>query len=85
MVNIPNTTLYSDDSTHIKQHCSKGVQPNGSPCMNNHCGTRYEQSFQHNKHTHNNQKAESLSLSQTALRDAKPTQHTEITHPQNVN
>ena len=44
-------------TTHIKQHRSKRVQPNGSPCANNHCSTRYEQSFRHNKHTHTNQKA----------------------------
>ena len=61
--NIPNTptqhgykTLYSDGIIHSKQQ-SKGVQPNGSPCANNHCSTRYEQSFRHNKHTHTNQKA----------------------------
>ena len=61
--------------------------------MNNHCSTRYEQSFRHNKHTHTNQKAatsntfqaQSLSSSQTTSRDAKPTQHIEITHPNNVN
>ena len=35
----------------------KRVQPNGSPCANNYCSTRYEQSFRHNKHTHTNQKA----------------------------
>ena len=28
-----------------------------APCANNHCSTRYEQSFRHNKHTHTNQKA----------------------------
>ena len=62
--NIPNTpmqhgytTFYSDGTTHTKQHRSKRVQPNGSPCANNHCSTRYEQSFRHNKHTHTNQKA----------------------------
>ena len=62
--NIPTTpkqhmykTLYSDVTTHSKQHRSKGVQPNGSPCANNHCSTRYEQSFRHNKHTHTYQKA----------------------------
>ena len=27
------------------------------PCANNHCSTRYEQSFRHNKHTHTYQKA----------------------------
>ena len=53
---VQNTTLYSDDTTCIKQHRSKGVQPNGSPCANNHCSTRYDQSFRHSKHTHTNQK-----------------------------
>ena len=47
---VQNTTLHSDGTTHIKQHRSKGVQPNCSPCANNHCSTRYEQSFRHNKH-----------------------------------
>ena len=63
--NIPNThatrvqktTLHSDCTTHIKQHRSKGVQPNGSPCANNHRRTRYEQKFRQNIHTHPNQKA----------------------------
>ena len=54
---VQNTTFYSDGTTHTKQHGSKRVQPNGSPCANNHCSTRYEQSFRHNKHTHTNQKA----------------------------
>ena len=49
---VQNATLYSDGSTHNKQHRSKWVQPNGSPCANNHCSTRYEQSFRHNKHTY---------------------------------
>ena len=48
---------YSDGTTHIKQHSSKGVQSNGSTCTNNHCGTQYEQSFRHNKHSHTNQRA----------------------------
>ena len=34
---VQNTTLYSDGTTHIKQHLSKGVQSNGSPCTNNNC------------------------------------------------
>ena len=57
--NIPNTptrvqttTLYSDGTTHIKQHRRKGGQPNGCPWANNHCSTRYEQTFRHNKQTH---------------------------------
>ena len=54
---VQNTTLYSDGTTHIKQHRSKGVQPNSSLCATNHCSTRYEQSFRHNKHTHIYQKA----------------------------
>ena len=67
------TTLYSDGTTHSKQHRSKGVQPNGSPCVNSHCSTQYEQccyrpTFQE----------QSLSSSQTTSRDAKPTQHEEI-------
>ena len=28
----------------VKLHRNKGVQPNGSPCANNHCCTPYEQS-----------------------------------------
>ena len=52
-----NTTLYSDGTTHSKHHRSKGVKPNGSSCANNHCSTRYEQSFRHNKHTHTYQTA----------------------------
>ena len=65
--NIPNTPMQHGyktqhstvlfGTTHTKQHRSKRVQPNGSPCANNHCSTRYEQSFRHNKHTHTNQKA----------------------------
>ena len=54
---VQNTTLYSDGTTHAKQHRSKRVQPNGSSCANNHCSTRYEQSFRHKTHTHTNQKA----------------------------
>ena len=55
---VQNTTFYphySDGNTHIKQHRSKGVQANWSPCANKHCITQYEQSFRHNKHTHTNQ------------------------------
>ena len=40
---------YSDGTAHSKQHRSKGLQPNGFPCANNNCSTRYEQSFRHNK------------------------------------
>ena len=71
---------------------TKWVQPNGSPCANNHCSTRYEQSFRHNKHTNTSQKSatdkiscQSLSASQTTSRDGKPTQYIEITHPHTVN
>ena len=51
---VQNTTVYSDGTTHSQHHRSKGVQPNGSPCANNHCCTRYEQRFRHNKHTYTN-------------------------------
>ena len=51
--NIPNPPMQhgykTQYSTHIKQHRCKGVQPNGSLCANNHCSTRYEQSFRHNR------------------------------------
>ena len=53
-----NTTLCSDGTTHSTPHRSKGAQPNGSPCANNHCSTRYEQSFRHNKHTHTYKEAD---------------------------
>ena len=51
------TQHYSDGTIPSKQHRSIGVQPNGSPCANNLCSTRYEQSFRHNEHTHTYQKA----------------------------
>ena len=51
------TALCGGGTAHTKWHRSRGVQPSGSPCANNHCSTRYEQSFRHNKHTHTNQKA----------------------------
>ena len=53
---VQNTTLYSNGTTRIKR-TPYLVQPNSSPCANNHCSTRYEQSFRHNKHTHTYQKA----------------------------
>ena len=54
---VHGASLYSDGTTHSKQHPSKGVQPNGSPCTNTHCSTRYVQRFRHNKHAHTYQKA----------------------------
>ena len=42
---VQNTTQYSYGTTHIKQHRSNGVQPNGSPCVDHHCSTRYEKIF----------------------------------------
>ena len=42
---VQNTTLYSDGTAHIKQHCSKDVQPNSSRCVNNHCSTPYKKAF----------------------------------------
>ena len=55
MMDLSDICNKLDDSEEENE--SKRVQPNGSPCANNHCSTRYEQSFRHNKHTHTNQKA----------------------------
>ena len=64
--NIPNTPMqhgyktqhYTVTALHtLNNTVAKGFNQNGSPCANNHCSTRYEQSFRHNKHTHTNQKA----------------------------
>ena len=70
-----------DDTTHNKQHRSKGVQPNGSPCANNHCCTRYEKNFDTiNIHTLI-RKLLQINIPDTIIkfiatsRDAKPTQH----------
>ena len=63
---IPNTPMQHGYKTQhstvtalhtLNNTVAKGVQLNGSPCANNHCSTRYEQSFRHNKHTHTNQKS----------------------------
>ena len=35
---------------------AKGFKQMTYPCANNHCSTRYEQSYRHNKHTHTSQK-----------------------------
>ena len=63
-----------------------------APHAQNHCSTRYEQSFRQKTYTHLPEscyrpryQAQSLSSSQTTSSDAKPTQHIEITHPHNVN
>ena len=90
---VQNTTLYSDGTTHIKQNRSKGVQPNGSPCANNHCSTRYmSKAFDTiNIHTLIKKLLQPkipctiIKLIEKYIRDAKPTQHIEITHPRNVN
>ena len=60
--NIPNTHAQHGYKTqhsivtalHTLNNHSKRVPPNGSPCANNHCSTRYERHFQQNKHTHTN-------------------------------
>ena len=54
---VQGTTLYSEGTTHTKWRRSRRVQPNGSTCANNHCSTRYEQSFRHGEHAHTNQNA----------------------------
>ena len=64
--NIPNTPMQHGYKTQhstvtalhtLNNTVAKGFKPNGSPCANNQCSSRYEQSFRHNKHTHTNQKA----------------------------
>ena len=44
---VQNTTLYSDGTTHHKQHRSKGVLPSGSLCANN---VGLDMTCRHNKH-----------------------------------
>ena len=63
--NIPNTPMQhgykTQHSTVTALHTRNNTVVKGlnqmAPCANNHCSTRYEQSFRHNKHTHTNQKA----------------------------
>ena len=65
--NIPNTPMQHGYKTQhagvtalhtLNNTVAKGFnQMAPPPCANNHCSTRYEQSFRHNKHTHTNQKA----------------------------
>ena len=64
--NIPNTPMQhgykTQHSTVTALHTpnntvAKGFNQMDPPCANNHCSTRYEKSFRHNKHTHTNQKA----------------------------
>ena len=56
---VQNTTLYTDSTTHSKQHCRQmgSTKCPPPPCVNNHCSTRYDQSFRNNKYTHTYQKA----------------------------
>ena len=60
--NIPNTPMQhgykTQHSAVTALHTLNNIiTPKGLPCTNNHCSTRYEQSFRHNKHTHTNQTA----------------------------
>ena len=64
--NIPNTPMQHGYKTQhsavtalhtLNNTVAKGFNQMAPPCANNHCSTRYEQSFRHNKHTHTNQKA----------------------------
>ena len=60
--NIPNTPMQhgykTQHSTVTALHTLNNTVAKGFNQMaNNHCSTRYEQSFRHNKHTHTNQKA----------------------------
>ena len=73
--NIPNTPMqYEYKTQHVTVtalhtlNITVGVQPNGSPCANNHCSTRYGQSLRHNKHTHTNQKAATHNIPGTIIK-----------------
>ena len=86
---VQNTTLYSDGTTHSKQHRSKGVQPNDSLARTITVALDMSKPFDTisihtliRKLLQTNSQAQSLSSSQTTSMDAKPTQHIEITHRQ---
>ena len=70
---------------------AKGFNPLAPPVRTITVALDMSKAFDTKKHTHTNQKAatdkqaQSLSLSQTISRDAKPTEHIEITHPNNAN
>ena len=75
--NIPNTPMQHGYKTQhptvtalhtLNNTVAKRVKPNGSPCANNHCSTRYEQSFRHNKHSHTNKKAATDKLPGTIIK-----------------
>ena len=62
---IPNTpTQHGYKTQHstvtalhtVNNTIAKGFNQMAPPCTNNHCNTRYKQSFRHNTHTHTNQK-----------------------------
>ena len=58
ILNTPTQHGYNTQhSTVTALHTLNNTVENGSPCANNHCSTRYAQSFRHNKHTHTYQKA----------------------------
>ena len=70
--NIPNTPMQhgykTQHSTVTALHTLNNTIAKGFNQMasaNNHCSTRYEQSFRHNKHTHTNQKAATAATQQT--------------------
>ena len=51
--NSYKTQNYTVTALHtVNNTIAKGFNQRASPCLNNHCSTRYEQSFGHNKHTH---------------------------------
>ena len=63
---IPNTpTQHGNKTQHstvtvlhtLNNTVAIGFNQMAPPCANNHCSTRYEQSFKHSKHTYTNQKA----------------------------
>ena len=83
---VQDTPLYSDGTTHSKQHRSKGVQPNGSHVRTITVALVMSKAFDTiNIHTlirscyRPRFQAQSLSSSQTTSKDANTTQHIEIT------
>ena len=91
---VQNTIVNSDGTTHSKQHRSKGGSTSWLPPSRTiTVALDMSKGFETiHTYTHLSEscyrptfQAQSLSSSQTTSRDAKHTQHIEITHPHNVN
>ena len=89
---VQNTTLYSDGTHTLNNTVAKGFHQMAPPELTITVALNMSKAFNTiNIHTlirkllQTNIKTHSLSLSQTTSRDAKLTQHIEITHPNNSN